>query len=78
MPIQINTDEFNEKHKGGYLSWIINQDHRMKWFFDIGVGQTYTATGTYKEACDSVKKYFKTSNQASYGIIKLNKAEEII
>jgi len=77
MPIQINTDEFNDKHKTGYLSWLIKDNHSMKWFFNIGIGQTYTATGTYKEACDSVKKYFKTSNDTSYGIIELEKVEEI-
>jgi len=77
MPIQINTDEFNDKHETGYLSWLIKDNHSMKWFFNIGIGQTYTASGTYKEACDSVKKYFKRSNDASYGIIELEKVEEI-
>ena len=64
MPLQINTDDFNGEHGTGYLSNLIKDSRNMKWFFDIGIGQTYTASGTYKEACDSVKKYFKRSNQA--------------
>jgi len=77
MSIQIKTQDFNDKHETGYLSNLIKDNHRMKWFFDIGIGQTYTASGTYKEACDSVKQNFKRSNQASYGMIKLQKVEEI-
>lgn len=77
MSIQIQTQYFSDEHEPGYLSNLIKDSRNMKWFFDIGVGQTFTASGTYKEACDSVKKYFKRSNNASYGIIKLEKVEEI-
>jgi len=57
MPIQIHTEEFNDENEAGYLTNLIKDNHSRKWFFNIGIGQTYTVSGTYKEACDSVKKY---------------------
>lgn len=78
MALQIKTEDFDASHEAGYLSSIIKSNSNMKWFFTIGICETYATTGTYKEACDSVKAHFKRSALASYGIIKLQNVKPIL
>lgn len=77
MPIQIESDEFKSEYGANKFNDIVKTNQVKKWFFNIGIGATYSATGTFFEARESVKKYFKNSNQASYGIIKLVNIEDV-
>ncbi len=77
MPIKIDTDEYLSKNNSSEFRAIIKENQIKKWFFCIGFDISYVVIGTYHNACESVKKYFKTSYKASYGIIKLSKIEDI-
>ena len=75
MPIQINTDDFidDNNFKGRYA---IEHNMMKKWFFHLSHASTFSCTASYIEACKQVKKTYRDSEKADFGVIVLAKMED--
>jgi len=77
MALEVDTGEYIDNYGSLEFRYALKTNQIRKWFFHISYNASFVHTGTFYQACEAVKKHFKNSNNANYGIIKLSKIENI-